>query len=127
MSAVTKRRITLGALALLFLFLFEWVRPRFIDTGAADALASHVSSGALVENVVDFQGYAYGSWRTSDDKGYMILSEDSPHEWNVICDRKQEYLPIDLLNECSVPASIARHLYTLREVGEGENRMGQAG
>lgn len=126
MSEVTKRRITLGALLLLFLLLFEWVRPRFIDTGAADAIASHVNQEALVENVVSFQGYAYGSWRTDEDGGYLVMSEDSPHEWTLICDRQQEYLPIDLLNECSVPASIARHLYTLREDGEGENRLGQA-
>ena len=125
------RRITIAVLGAVLLFITGLIRPSLAQMGevqssAANSLLTHTAS-ASVENVVAYEGYAYGSWKTSEQKGYAVLSKNNLGSWDISCERSQDYLPIDMVRLCDVPVPIARHLYTLREDGEGEYRAAEAG
>lgn len=118
------RQLTVATLGAILLVVIGMVRPSFAHSSAADTFAAHTPSAAI-ENVVAYSGYAYGSWQTDSERGYLLLSEAEPNYWEVRCERSQDYLPIDMVKICDVPVPIARHLYTLREDGEGEYRVAQ--
>lgn len=124
------RQMTIAVLGAVLLFAIGLIRPSLAHTGlvqssAAESLFTHAGS-ATVENVVTYKGYAYGSWTTDSQKGYVVLSKNDFDTWVISCERSQDYLPIDMVRLCGVPVPVARHLYTLREDGEGEYRAAQA-
>lgn len=120
------RQMTLAALGAILLVVIGMVRPGLAHNDAADIFSAHVPS-ATIENVVVYQGYAYGSWKRDSEEGYVLLSVAEPEGWDVRCERSQDYLPIDMVRLCDVPVPIARHLYTLREDREGVSRVAENG
>ena len=134
MSNRTKQ-MTIAVLGAVLLFAVGLIRPSSAQMILGQLNAADVVSArnplATVENVVAYKGYAYGSWKAntlnaSQQKGHVLLSRDSSGVWDIRCERSQEYLPIDMVRLCDVPVPVARHLYTLREDGEGEYRAAQA-
>lgn len=129
MSDRTKQMI-IAVLGAVLLFLIGLIRPSSAQMilgqhNAADAISAR-NPLVTVENIVAYRGYAYGSWKGSKQKGHVLLFRDSSGIWDVRCERSQDYLPIDMVRLCDVPVPVARHLYTLREDGEGEYRAAQA-
>ncbi|MEM8502260.1 MAG: hypothetical protein AAF716_03800 [Cyanobacteria bacterium P01_D01_bin.1] len=129
MSDRTKQ-MTIAVLGAVLLFVIGLIRPSSAQMilgqrNAADAVSARHPL-ATVENVVAYRGHAYGSWKGNERKGHVLLSRDSSGVWDVRCERLQDYLPIDMVRLCDVPVPVARHLYTLREDGEGEYRAAQA-
>lgn len=128
---IRERQIVIAVLGAVLLFVTGLIRLSLAQMGevkssAANSLLTHTAP-AIVENVVAYKGYAYGSWETSEQKGYAVLSENEFGSWDISCERSQDYLPIDMVRLCDVPVPIARHLYTLREDREGEYRVAEAG
>lgn len=125
------RQIMIAVLGAALLFVIGLIRPSLAHTdlarsSAADSLLAHAEP-AKVENVVAYKGYAYGSWQANFREGYVLLSKNEFGAWEVSCERSQDYLPIEMVRLCGVPVPVARHLYTLREDGEGEYRVAKAG
>lgn len=129
------KQMTIAVLGTILLFAIGLIRPSSAQMilgqrNAADVFSARHPS-AKIENVVAYKGYAYGSWNAnnlnaSQQKGHVLLARDSSGVWDIRCERSQDYLPIDMVRLCDVPVPVARHLYTLREDGEGEYRAAQA-
>ena len=122
--------MTIAVLGAVLLFLIGLIRPSSAQMILGQRNAADVVSArnplATDENDVAYKGYAYGSWKGSQQKGHVLLSRDSSGVWDIRCERSQDYLPIDMVRLCDVPVPVARHLYTLREDGEWEYRAAQA-
>ena len=112
MNIRQRKRIRQQLQELLFGTVLVWMAASFIASVPAMAMHLQATPSILKDyaRVETYQGYAYA---LEGEEGREAIALKDRNQWKLLCSASSRMSAVDLVKECNVPISIARHLRVL--------------